>query len=160
MRALLVAVLSTFSLIASAQALDDDFDARMVEADAYVRGPAMKDMLDQMMSPNGMIAQMATIMPELSDQSPAVRESAMNIALEEFRKLRPDMEQALIEASAKTFTLAELKAANAFYATPEGRGMASKTNLMMQNYLPLYTPIMERYMTQLQARIKELEGGQ
>ncbi|MEO1040945.1 MAG: DUF2059 domain-containing protein [Pseudomonadota bacterium] len=133
------------------------FDARMKEAESYVKGPAMKEIFDQMLDEQGIVNQMSTLMP--TSASSDQRQRALAIALEEFKKIRPEMETIMIEASAQTFTLKELKAANAFYATPEGQGMVSKTNTFNQTMMQAYMPLMERYMMTMQRRALEMQAA-
>ncbi|MEM9837604.1 MAG: DUF2059 domain-containing protein [Pseudomonadota bacterium] len=142
---------------ATATTTAEQIDAeRLREAEAYVRGPAMSEMMDQMFSDEGMQGMLAGIMPAgTTDQEDMA--TALKIASEEMRKYRPRMEDAMIQASAKVFTLEELKAANEFYRSPEGRGMASKTQEFMQTYMELYLPIAQEYMASLMERVSEIQ---
>jgi hypothetical protein len=97
-------------------------------ATRYVQHPVQQKMLDDLMSPQAMLAQLQPMLPDARQET---LEAVAQIVSEEMALLRPAMEQAMIISAAETFTLAELDALRAFYATKEGAGAAGK----MQNYL-------------------------
>lgn len=144
------------ALSASAAAQAEVSADRRAAAERYVRGPAMRDMMDQMLSPEGMAMQISMMIPEGS-MPEEDRRKAMDLAIEEFQAFRPRMEEAMVTAAASIFTEAELNAAATYYETPEGRSMARKTSQFQNAFLQLYQPIMNDYMAAIAKRAAEME---
>lgn len=124
MRVVRMALCSLF-IATSAFAQDN---ALMDAAARYVQHPVQQKMLDDLMSPQAMLAQLQPMLPDARQDT---LEAVARIVSEEMASLRPAMEQAMITSAAETFTLAELDALRAFYATKEGAGAAGK----MQNFM-------------------------
>jgi hypothetical protein len=133
-----------------------NMQARLDAARIYVEGPAMAEMFDQMFSGDALQAQMRMMVPTDVDQS--TLERMTTILSEELAAIRPEMTAAMVEAAADTFTLAELQAANAFYETPAGRGMASKTSAFQVEVMPALSPTMQKLQERIFARASEIEN--
>ncbi|GGY52356.1 DUF2059 domain-containing protein [Parvularcula lutaonensis] len=132
----------------------DSYRERREAAEQYVNSPMMQKQFDQMLAPGGMLEQVVAAV-SLGDMPPEFKALVIELALDEFRAFRPQLEEALIEASAQTYTVAELNAAAAFYDSPEGRSIIEKAPQMQAAYLKLYEPVITNYMDAVQKRAKD-----
>jgi hypothetical protein len=131
-------------------------EARAAAARTYVEGPAMKDMFDQMFSNDALAAQMQAFLPQGAEVDADLLDDMMTVLSEELNAARPQMTEAMVEAAARTFTLAELEAANAFYQTPAGRGMAAKTGQFQVAVMPALLPVIQTMQEKLVLRLEKL----
>jgi hypothetical protein len=138
-------------------ALAQDEAALRAAAESYVSGPANQRMMDQILSPDTLIAQMRAANPNLTDEQ---LQLAAGIAAEELAEIRDDMEVATIEAAIVTFSLEEITALDAFYRTPEGMGVAGKMQPFMQNAFARMGPALQAAQGKIGARIMKAIAGQ
>jgi hypothetical protein len=121
-------------------------DALRTAVERYVTNPVQQRMLDDMLSADAMVDQMRAVAPQLTEEQLQI---VARISAEEMAVLRPDLETAMIEAAITTFTLAEIEALEAFYATPEGASVMAKMQPFMAQAMGRVGP----QMMQVQARI-------
>ena len=106
-------------------------------AQAYVAGPAQQALIDALISPGAILAQIEAAIPDLP---PGLTETVSRIASEEMTALRPRLEAAMIQSAAETFSLDEIRALTAFYATPEGRGILLKMQPFIESAMARVAP--------------------
>lgn len=97
-------------------------------AERYLTLPAIQQMNDQLYGGNVLDSMMA-MQEGLPDE---VRSAMAKILREEFAKMRPALEEVMIETAAETYSAAELEALIAFYESPEGASVAVKTGPFTQ----------------------------
>jgi len=142
-------------VLAQAAAPPPAADATLAERQALVRRFFVVIQFDKMM--NVMMESM--IGSTTLDQRIPVekREVVREVTLEAFAAVMPQMMEANVELYADAFTLDELQQLVAFYESPVGRSMMSKTVMLSRQageMVERFQPIMEReMMTRLCARI-------
>lgn len=146
-----LAILLLPSLPANAQD-----DALRAAVERYINNPVQQRMMDDMFSPDAMVAQMRAVMPQITEEE---LQSVAAIAAEELAILRPDLETAMIEAAIAHFTLEEVEALDAFYSTPEGASVMVKMQPFMATAMGLVGPqMMAAQMRIGQRAMEELSG--
>ena len=148
------ALIALIALAGSAFA-QDDMEARRKAAEAYVNSPAQQEVMKGVASPDVLAAQMRATAPGMSDEEVA-RASA--IAAEELTPMLEEMRSATIEAVAETFTLQEIEAITAFYSTPEGMALATKTGPLMQSVFQRVGPQMQAAQQRIMQRLQQETG--
>jgi len=146
-RFVLAFVFAVSASMASAQS-DDELRAA---ATRYVENPVQQQMLDDMLSPEAMVAQMQAMAPQLPDDALQV---ISQIASEELALLRPALEAAMIEGAVAAFTLEEIEALEAFYNTDLGASVMGK----MQGYMATAMAAIGPEMAQMQGRVAQRVG--
>ncbi|MDD2868802.1 hypothetical protein [Neomegalonema sp.] len=115
----------------------------------YLRLPAIQKMNDDLYGGNVIDSMMA-----MQDTLPEeIRAQLVSILTEEFAKIRPGMEEAMIESAALTYSPAELQAMIDFYESPEGAGVAAKTAPFTQKTFEIFGPQMEEFQQAVVARL-------
>ena len=142
------ALLLTIFLATSAHAQDD---ALAAAAKAYVEGPVQQKLMNDMLSPEAMLAQMGAIAGQLT---PEQLELVTNIMVEEIATIRPQMEAAMIEGAIQTFTVEEITALNDFYNSDVGASAAAKIQPYMQATLGSMTPALRQMQGNISERIQ------
>ncbi|MEM7509039.1 MAG: DUF2059 domain-containing protein [Pseudomonadota bacterium] len=139
-------------------ALADDDALRRAAAESYVKAPAQQRILDDILSIELMVVQITSNNPALpEDQHPEV----VRLAVEEFARERPNLEAAMIDAAFHTFTLAELKALDRFYRTPEGQAVMKKQDVYSRSLWHGVSQISKSLQDRVMERVKlELLGGE
>ena len=118
------AVLAALALPVAAQ------DTRAL-AEQYVQMPGVQKMLDDMLAPEALIAQLSASLPPGSVLTDDQKTRIGAVMSESMGAMRPQMEAAMIDASASTFTAPEITALIAFYQSPEGASVMAKMQPMM-----------------------------
>ena len=122
-------------------------------AERYVQSDAMQTMMDEMMSPDMLSDAMAA---QFGDQIPAdVMDQIVAIATEEIQAIEPAMEEAMIEATAETFTLEEIEAQIEFYQSQVGASILSKMQPFMATFYEAVTPDMQQAQSRMMQRLEE-----
>ncbi len=152
-KSLVAAVLFSLSLASGALAQDD----LRAAAERYVRLPAVQQVLDFVLGPN--FLQPILAMAGGDQIEAAKRDRIIAIATEEMARARPAMENAMIEAAAKVFTLPELEVMVAFYGSEVGASTLAKTQMFSQAYLAAMTDNLARLQIAVENRI-QLEVGE
>ncbi|MFW5654660.1 MAG: DUF2059 domain-containing protein [Roseicyclus sp.] len=137
------------TLLASGPSLAQDDDLRAA-VERYVDSPVQQRMMDEMLSADAMITQMAAMMPQLTE---AQLEIVGRIGAEEMAGLRPALEAAMVEAAVETFTLPEILALEAFYTTPEGEAVMSKMQPFMATTFAMVGPEMQAAQMRIGQRV-------
>lgn len=106
-------------------------------AEAYVAGEAQQALIDQLISPAAILAQITAAIPNLP---PQLTDVVSRVAAEEMAALRPKIEAAMLQSAARTFSLDEIRALSAFYATPEGRGILLKMQPFLEGAMAEVAP--------------------
>ena len=145
------------ALVLAAPAAAQDTDAAPSEearaaAERYIQGDAMQSMMDAMLSPETLSQAMSAqfggqIPPDVADQ-------ITTIATEELAAVEPQMEAAMIEAVAETYTVEEIEAQIEFYASDVGASVLRKTQPFMTAFYEEAAPAMQEMQ---QAMIQRLE---
>ena len=115
----------------------------------YLRLPAIQKMNDDLYGGNVIDSMMA-----MQDSLPEeIRKQLATILSEEFAKIRPGMEEAMIESAAATYSAEELQAMSAFYESPEGASVAVKTAPFTQKTFEIFGPQMEEFQKAVVTRL-------
>lgn len=130
--------------------LEADEESRELAA-RYLGLPAIQEMNDQLYGGNALDSMLS--MQEGLPQE--VRAAMSRILREEFAKLRPGLEAAMVETAAQTFTKEELEALIAFYETPEGASVARKTAPFSQRVFANFGEGMEEFQQTVVRRLME-----
>lgn len=152
-----LALVLSLALAAPALAQEASEEARAA-AERYIRSDAMQTMLDEMISPEAMsqavVAQFGdTLTPEQVDEIVAV-------SVEEVQSIQPAMEEAMIEAAARTFTVEEIEAQIEFYDSEVGASIMSKTQPFMTAFYEAIGPEMQAMNQRLMERAAEMPGSE
>ena len=151
MRFLLFLVL--FALAPMAVHAQDGEASRRAAAERYIMSDGQQRMLDQILSPEVMSAQLAAQFPQI----PAAQRGRLAaIASDEIKKVRPLMEKAMIDAAVATFTTSEIEALDAFYRTPEGAAVLTKMQPFMQRSFQAMGPAMQTMQRSIAGRVQEM----
>jgi len=137
------------SLPAAAQ---DDPEGLREAARSYIQSPAQQAVIDRLLSADGIVAQTRQARPDLPEE---VVSQLGQIASEELSAIRDDLESAMVEAAAETFTLAEIQALDAFYRTEEGSSVLLKTQTFMQAAMEDVAPDLQAAQQQIMQRAQE-----
>ena len=138
----------------TAQAQDDL--ALREAALRYVNDPVQQEMMDAMSTPEAFIAQLRATLPNASQEE---LDLAAEILAEEITTLRPVMEAAMVEAAVTNFSLEEITALNAFYATPEGASVMRKMQGFMAAFWEMVGLDLQQTQMRAGARIGEALGN-
>ncbi|MEO1471490.1 MAG: hypothetical protein AAFV86_20815 [Pseudomonadota bacterium] len=142
----IAASLALASLPATADALRD-------AARAYVKSSVIQGTMDDMLSPALLEQQIREAAPRMD--ADLVKEAG-EIIREEMSALRPAIEEAMIDAAAKSFTLGELRALSAFIATREGASAMGKMAPYMQSAMSTLGPEVETTRRRIASRVRVL----
>ena len=149
MRRLPAAALVLAATAASAQ------DVAVREAaDAYVALPAVQDVIDDFLSPQALMAELAEAVPPETDR--ATMQLLADAVAQELRALRDDVEAAMAGAAAETYTAEELQALTEFHATEIGAAVLAKQDAFTARYRDAIAPELERLRERLFSRAGEL----
>jgi hypothetical protein len=122
-------------------------------AQEYVALPANQQMMEDMFSGESFAAQMAATLPpqmNLSDDQMQRIGAAMAGAM---APLLPQMEAAMLEATAQTFTVEELQAMIDFYGSEIGASILAKSPGLMQTAMARIAPAMMQMQQQVMPEI-------
>jgi hypothetical protein len=139
----------TLGLMVTAPSFAQDDELRAA-VERYVDSPVQQRMMDEMLSADAMITQMAAMMPQLTQEQ---LEIVGRIGAEEMAALRPAMEDAMVEAAVETFTLPEILALEAFYETPEGAAVMTKMQPFMATTFAMIGPEMQAAQMRIGQRV-------
>ncbi|MCA8879508.1 MAG: DUF2059 domain-containing protein [Rhodobacteraceae bacterium] len=106
-------------------------------ARAYVASPGQQALIDSLLSPEAILAQINAASPDLP---PKLTGLVSRIASDELESLRPKLEAAMVDSAVKTFTLDEIHALDVFYNTPEGRSILLKMQPFLEDALAQVAP--------------------
>lgn len=121
-------------------------------ATAYANNPVQQTLLDDMLSADGVMAQMGLIGGAVpADQL----EVLSTIVSEELAVIRPELEAAMIDGMARTFTLEEISALNEFYSSEIGASAMSKMTPYMQESMTALAPAFQTMQTNIARRVQE-----
>ena len=123
-------------------------------AERYVEGEAVQTMMDQMLSPDVLTDAMRAQFGDQIDDDTMTQ--LADIAVEELGSIRPAMEQAMVDATAETFTLDEIEAQIAFYETPEGSSVLTKMQPLMASYYTAIGPDLQAAQQRIMERVAEV----
>lgn len=152
MRLLTIVVTAGF-LATSAMAQDK---ALIDAATGYVNSPTQQKLLDDMLSPEGLMAQMGLAGPDIPQDR---KERLALIVAEELSTIRTPMLDAMIQGMAATFTLEEIEALRAFYESPVGASAMAKMNPFMAKTMsdlgPAFQVMQQRLAERIQAEMSQ-----
>lgn len=125
-------------------------------AAAYVATPVVQDLLAQATAPETFATAVSAGLPPGVALTAPQRQALGALASETLGELRPQMEAALVEASARRFTAPELQALIAFYGSDTGASAARKMPGFFQDAMAALRPAMEQALSQAAPRIAEI----
>jgi hypothetical protein len=135
------------ALLAAPSFADEATDA----ATAFINSPVQQRLLDDMLSPEMVLAQMQTIAQRLPEDKVQV---LVNIVTEELEAIRPEMEAAMISGAAESFTVEEINALTAFYNSPVGASAMGKMTPYMQQTMGSLGPTMQQMQGNIVRRVQ------
>lgn len=141
------ALLLLFSTAAHAQ----EEDLRRA-AEAYVNSDSQQQLMDQMLSPEVVEAQLQAQYPRMGDDD---RRELVKIAVDELAAMRSEMERVMIDSAIEVFTVDELQALTEFYASETGKSIATKMQPFMQITFGKIAPAMQKAQAQIGLRIQK-----
>lgn len=144
MRHVSLAVIMLFAAVTASAAED-----RVALAERYVRLASTQEYLDSALGADLIEPMLAAMAGQ--GMSQRQREQAVPIVTEELASIRPELERAMIDAAARTFNEAELRALIDFYGAETGVSIMRKMQPYMATYLAGFGPTLQ----QLQARIAQ-----
>lgn len=121
-------------------------------AQGYVDSQAMQTALDELLSTDTFVAQLEASGMRLD---PEQTRTLAGIVDEEFADVRSELEEAMTVAAADAFTMEELAALNDFYASEEGRSIATKMTPFMQSFYEEIGPTLRETQEQIAMRAQE-----
>ncbi|MEM6593335.1 MAG: DUF2059 domain-containing protein [Pseudomonadota bacterium] len=122
-------------------------------ATAFIKSPVQQNLLDDMLSPEMVLAQMqANAGGALSEDQISV---LVRIVTEELTAIRPMMEEAMIEGAAAAFTIDEINALNEFYNSELGGSAMSKMTPYMQSTMGTLGPAIQAMQQNIARRAQE-----
>ncbi len=121
-------------------------------ATAYANNPVQQELMNDMLSPEGVMAQMGLIGTGLPEDK---LQALSQIVSEELANIRPAMEAAMINGMASSFTLEEITALNDFYSSPVGASAMSKMTPFMQQTMAELGPEFQKMQGSLARRVQE-----
>lgn len=136
----------------SAMPLYAQDDALRAAAERYVNNPVQQEMLDDLLSADVIVSQVRAMVPGVTEEQLLI---VGEIGAEEMAVIRPELEAATIEAAIATFTLEEIEALEAFYATPLGASVLSKMQPFMESSMALAGPAMQAAQGRISARLMQ-----
>ena len=146
---LLASILLALSFVASPVLAQDGEAERRVAAERYIKSEGQQRMLDQILSPEVMGAQLRAQFPQIPEDKMS---TLVTIATEEIAKVRPQMEKAMIDAAVATFTAGEIRALDDFYRTPVGASVLTKMQPFMQRNFQAMAPTVQALQRNIAAR--------
>ncbi|MEP2640674.1 DUF2059 domain-containing protein [Roseobacter sp.] len=145
----LLAFFFTCVLTTGAFAQNDD---RIAAATAYVNSQGQQALMGDMLSPQGVMAQMGLLGGNLT---PDQQELIATIVSDELTTVRPAMERAMIDGMADTFSLDEINALAAFYSSEHGASAMRKMTPFMAQTMQSIGPVFQQMQANLARRIQE-----
>ena len=146
-RTLPAAAFALLMLTCIARAQDDLHDA----AERYINLPAIQQVIDYALGPTFLQSMLALAGDRLDAGK---RDQVVAIATEEMARTRPRMENAMVEAAAGVFTLAELEAMIAFYSSEVGASTMVKTQAFSQAYMAAFANGLQELQITVENRIQ------
>ena len=137
---------------AASQAAPADLEVRREAARSYIASAPQQQMLDQLLSADVLTAQLKAQFPQLAAEQIEV---ISRVGSETMAEVRPQMEAAMVDAAAQTFTVEEIKALDAFYRTPEGTAVMSKMQPFMQSAMRSMAPAMQQAQAAIAQRVQQ-----
>ncbi len=149
----IIAALLALTLATASHAQDQE---RIEAATAYVDSPVQQALLDDMLSPEGITAQMGLAGDDLTAEQQA---RILQIVTEELATIRPEMRETMIDGLVETFTLEEIRALTEFYSSPVGVSAMKKMNPFMQRTMTSLAPAFQQMQEQLVKRLQDEFGN-
>ncbi len=118
--------------------------SRLELARQYVQLPGVQKMMVEMFSPETMYEQMKASIPPNAKISNSKKRRMGNVMSQAMMQLLPAFNKIMIKDAARVFTKAELKAMLAFYSTPEGSAILSKSVTFSNRALRQLAPQMQQ----------------
>ena len=146
-RRLLAAAFALLMLTCIARAQDDLHDA----AERYINLPAIQQVIDYALGPTFLQSMLALAGDRLDAGK---RDQVVAIATEDMARTRPRMENAMVEAAAGVFTLAELEAMITFYSSEVGASTMVKTQAFSQAYMAAFANGLRELQITVENRIQ------
>lgn len=131
-------------------------EAERIEASQrYLALPAVQNMMEEMFGPEALSNQIAASMPgiTLTDSQKTRLGELTGSVLQE---VRPDLEDSMITATAKHFTLPEIEALIAFYSSEHGGSVMAKMQPYMQDAMSGVMPQLMQKMQAIGPKIGEI----
>ncbi len=133
-----------------------DAQSRKQLAREYVELPAMQSMMREMFSAENMYQQFSSGKPDHVKITKAQQRQIGEVMSKEMMKILPEFNRIMIKESARGFTKDELKAMIAFYSTPEGAAILSKTTSFMNRAMHSLQPSMKEVLAAMTPQLLEI----
>ncbi|MEM1315161.1 MAG: DUF2059 domain-containing protein [Pseudomonadota bacterium] len=123
-------------------------------ARAYVAVPSVAAALDRMLSAEGLAE---TVRPGMLAQGmpPELADRILPIMAEEMAAIGDELTEMMVVAVAEHFTVAEIEALSAFYATTEGASVMAKMQPMMTSFMTRALPLQQAAIQRASRRVQE-----
>lgn len=135
----------------------DDMADRRVAAQSYIQSPTQQATIKQMLSADQMLALMRAQFPNIDEEE---LQAVAPIIAEEFDGVREVIEVTMVDTMVETFTLAEIKALDAFYRSPEGAAVMAKMPGYMQQTMIAMRPALQSAQRRIASRVQAQISGQ
>lgn len=122
----------------------------------YISLPAVQDTFMDVQSPDYLIAFILADLPPGAKMSPAKKEAISKVAASHVAKMKPAMENALIEAAARSYTVEELEALIAFAKTEVGASATRKGAVFAQKFNTEFRPTIRRTQAAIRPEIMKI----
>lgn len=126
-------------------------ETRLDAATAYLNTPVQQKLMNDLLSPEGIMAQMGLVGDRFSAKQ---KEIISTIVSEEMQSIRPAMEEALVTGMASNFSLAEINALTEFYSSPLGATAMAKMTPFMQQTMAAMGPSFQQMQGRLAQRLQ------
>ena len=120
-------------------------------AEAFVRSPVQQKLIDDMLSPEVLMAQMQGMAQQLP---PEQLEKLVAIITDELNTVRPAMETAMIEGASQAFSIEEIEAMTEFYNSPLGASAMGKMTPYMQQTMGALGPELQQMQQNIIQRVQ------
>ncbi len=122
----------------------------------YVDLPGVQKMLDDMLSPDAIAAQIAAKMPANAKIDNVKMRRISTVIHDELTAIRPRMEKVMTENVAEAFSAEELQALIDFYQSPHGSSIMAKMQPLFQNVLIELGPELQNSQRKMRLKIDEI----
>ena len=132
-------------------------DEHLTPAEIYVSSAYFQQVFDSYISHDSIRKQLRLQWPVLTDEQ---LEKATSIVREEYSREIPKMKEIYADLISDVFTDEELKALNAFMASPAGQAFVQKTPTFMTRGDKLVWPLIENAYQRIDTRFRQEVYGQ
>jgi hypothetical protein len=129
-------------------------------AEEYATMPEVQQMMDEMFSPESMIAQFEMNLPASVVLTDDQRTRVGTLLSDTMNEMKPRMQEMMIAGSAKYFSVDELQALIDFYRSEHGASVMSKMQPFFQETMAQLAPEIQQKMQDVGPQIIEIIQGE